>query len=888
MDYVDFDLEIGPGAGREYPVAAHSPSGDTRRTMLFPFDEVVLESRLKDLQIALLRSGGEYRAILSPEEQAVQDFGQSLFNAVFGDDVRSLYDTTRREARSQGKGVRLKLRVRSPQLAALPWEFLYDPRQNQYVCRSINTPIVRYLELLQPIQPLTVKLPLRILGMIVSPADLPKLDVEREQGRVGQAIKSLQSRGLVELHWLVGGTWRDLQRAMRSGPWHIFHFVGHGLFDRNTQQGIVALADEYGDTHRLYASQLALLLADHDPMRLAILNACEGGRSGERDIFSSTASILVSQGLPAVVAMQYRITDRAAIEFAQAFYESLADSVPVDAAVVEARKAISVAVANTVEWGTPVLYMRSVDGVLFNLKTDTEAERLARHKAEQERLARERAEQAARQAEAARLAREKAERERLAREQVEAERVAREKAEAERLAAQKAEAERLARERAEWERQEQEKAEAERIERERAEQERLRQEKARAEEELLAKEQADVMRIMREKEGRESVAQWLATHEAEEQERLVREQAESERLARTKAEREDVETGSAIAGLTAWMDKPWFPLASLTAGWGLASFVGTFVFWLLYQNGQEVSASRFGELLVLGLIGGTATWAALRVSKSNEGDIPPLLIIGPWVAITLSGVWLWPYLQDKGLGIDESVAMERAIFGVLGGIVMGAVLYQRRMISSQRAAAIGVGWAIAWAVAAWLELSVINLFGDNPSSGIIESLMSLGLSYDTATALMPWVDALISGLKGALAGLIGGWVMLGQLRRDKDAGSVQTGMLTNVQGRTEAAGRERDQSTISKKSLAATIPGLAAWMKKPWFPLALLTVGWGLALFIANYLWWMLTLSGQDISGLAYGLVLGFLGGTVTWFVLRASISTERDVPPCSSLACGW
>jgi hypothetical protein len=161
MDYVDFDLEIGPGAGREYPVAAHSPSGDTRRTMLFPFDEVVLESRLKDLQIALLRSGGEYRAILSPEEQAVQDFGQSLFNAVFGDDVRSLYDTTRREARSQGKGVRLKLRVRSPQLAALPWEFLYDPRQNQYVCRSINTPIVRYLELLQPIQPLTVKLPFR-------------------------------------------------------------------------------------------------------------------------------------------------------------------------------------------------------------------------------------------------------------------------------------------------------------------------------------------------------------------------------------------------------------------------------------------------------------------------------------------------------------------------------------------------------------------------------------------------------------------------------------------------------------------------------------------------------------------------------------------------------
>ena len=135
MEYLDFDLEISAGVGREHPVIARSLSGDARRTMLFPFDEVMLESRLKDLQIALLRSGGEFRAVLSTEEQAVQDFGQSLFNAVFGDDVRSLYDTTRREARSQGKGVRLKLRVRSPQLAALPWEFLYDPRQNQYVCR---------------------------------------------------------------------------------------------------------------------------------------------------------------------------------------------------------------------------------------------------------------------------------------------------------------------------------------------------------------------------------------------------------------------------------------------------------------------------------------------------------------------------------------------------------------------------------------------------------------------------------------------------------------------------------------------------------------------------------------------------------------------------------
>ena len=98
-----------------------------------------------------------------------------------------------------------------------------------------------------------------------------------------------------------------------------------------------------------------------------LLNSCEGARGSAHDVFSSTAAILVRRGLPAVVAMQYEITDRAAVEFARSFYEALAEGLPVDAAVAEARKAISLAVTNTVEWGTPVLYMRAPQGAIFQL-----------------------------------------------------------------------------------------------------------------------------------------------------------------------------------------------------------------------------------------------------------------------------------------------------------------------------------------------------------------------------------------------------------------------------------------------------------------------------------------------------------------------------------------
>jgi formylglycine-generating enzyme required for sulfatase activity len=367
-DYLDFELEIGEGQGRDYPVAIlHSPAGEARETMRFPFDELALDLRLSKLQIALLRSGGKHRRAPTEEEQAVQDLGKALFDALFQGELRSCYDVSLREAAQQERGLRLKLRIRPPELNALPWEFLYDPRQAEYVCLSRQTPIVRYLESPRPIRPITVSPPLRILGMVASPQDLPPLDVEREKQRVEQAVQEMQARGLVELQWLPGQTWRDLQRATWGGPWHVFHFVGHGGFDLQADEGFVALADSTGHRHCLSATRLGRLLADISALRLVLLNSCEGARGGDRDVFSSTASILVRRGIPAVLAMQYEITDRAAVELARAFYEALAYGMAVDEAVVVARKSISLAVSNTMEWGTPVLYMRTPDGVLFQM-----------------------------------------------------------------------------------------------------------------------------------------------------------------------------------------------------------------------------------------------------------------------------------------------------------------------------------------------------------------------------------------------------------------------------------------------------------------------------------------------------------------------------------------
>jgi hypothetical protein len=125
-----------------------------------------------------------------------------------------------------------------------------------------------------------------------------------------------------------------------------------------------------GRAQRVDVTRLATLLHDHHPLRLAFLNACEGARADRGEPFAGVAQRLVQQGLPAVLAMQFPITDSAATTLAQLFYEALADGYAVDAALAEARKAIYLE-GSVMEWGTPALFSRADDNRLLALEKDT-------------------------------------------------------------------------------------------------------------------------------------------------------------------------------------------------------------------------------------------------------------------------------------------------------------------------------------------------------------------------------------------------------------------------------------------------------------------------------------------------------------------------------------
>ena len=109
----------------------------------------------------------------------MQHFAAALFDALFQGDIRTAYDRSVQRTSSADQGLRLKLRILAPELLTVPWEFLYDPRSQAFVALSRHTPVMRYLELLLPDPDFAVPPPLRILGIVAAPSDLPPLDGAR-------------------------------------------------------------------------------------------------------------------------------------------------------------------------------------------------------------------------------------------------------------------------------------------------------------------------------------------------------------------------------------------------------------------------------------------------------------------------------------------------------------------------------------------------------------------------------------------------------------------------------------------------------------------------------------------------------------------------------------
>src|SRR6266478_4870218 len=583
MTYDDFALQIEP-AGEKFRVRLlNAPTGQATTEFVLPFTEIEVANFLS--RIGQVRRA--MRRVDAPELQAAKEFGGKLFGAIFSGEMIAQLRGSMEQASDKDHGLRIRLRLTDvPALADLPWEFLYDANQNHFLTTSSETPVVRFLDLPQRIAPLRVALPLRVLVTIASPRNLKRLDTDGEWERLQESLGDLLKGGQIVLERLPSATLDALRLRARGAPFHVFHFIGHGGFDEAAQDGVLQFEDESGMSYPVRGEMLGMQLHDHRSLRLAVLNACEGARSSRQDPFSGVAQSLLQQRVPAVIAMQFEISDAAAKVFALEFYRAVAEGNPVDAAVCESRKALFKEEFGQ-EWATPVLYMRSQEGQLFELQAVAappfpdkdlkkrkleEAQKQAAAKAEDERAAKE-------------------EKERLKREEKEQEQLALEKAEAERVAAYQAEAARVAQ------------AEKQRREQEKAEQDFLAL--ARVEAELRTAETIEAARAAnaeKERQAKEAAEAARALRQQEEAQRRAKERSEYERLQREKVEADRRRGEKAVAGSrspglvrSAWLILLAIPILGLAA-WVARSYQVRRAALrnpeLHFQNGESLRAQK--------------------------------------------------------------------------------------------------------------------------------------------------------------------------------------------------------------------------------------------------------------------------------------------------------
>jgi len=382
--YRSLQLRFADGAAGSYALSVpESPAGALAGAAI-QLDTTALEQALwsnaRPIAGSARRAGpAEAEPALLPGDAAARQIGQALYAAVFGSSAGSgLEDSLRGIDPQRGDGLRFVINTTdAPDLARLPWEFLYSPKQDDFLFSDRLKPVVRWLDVDEPPPTLAVEPPLRMLMAIAAPADRPELAVGRELAQLDSALAELSQSGVLTTVRLEHTSLESLDQALLKHRPHVLHFIGHGDFVGD--DGVLVLESDRmpGSADTIAGRQLAVLLRNYrDCLRLVFLNSCMGAATSTRDPFSGVAQSLIRRGIPAVIAMQFPVPDAAAVALSRHFYRYLAAGQPVDAALSSAR-AFLYARGYPVEWGAPALYMRAPDGRLFDLAPAPAVARMA-------------------------------------------------------------------------------------------------------------------------------------------------------------------------------------------------------------------------------------------------------------------------------------------------------------------------------------------------------------------------------------------------------------------------------------------------------------------------------------------------------------------------------
>jgi len=298
--------------------------------------------------------------------------------------------------------VMLEIKAGSDRFGSWPWEYLYvpenpiDPNTGFFLGERTNFVLTRQLALVDSAPAIQVRPPLRILFVVLSPSDLPRIEYEAVletlvQLRDAGGESRINLRVLTEEHGPDGTryadpgaesrtTYRAFMDCVDQFDPHVIHIISHGQYLRTSENapcGQLGFTREDSKVGWVGDQDLASMLMDISSLRLVFLQACETAdtSSNPYQVISGVAQWLAQKNIPAVIAMHFLVESSLANEFARAFYKSLVERAAIEVAMHAARRQLYtsgvVGDSQRSGFGLPVLYLRGSGALLTPLESPT-------------------------------------------------------------------------------------------------------------------------------------------------------------------------------------------------------------------------------------------------------------------------------------------------------------------------------------------------------------------------------------------------------------------------------------------------------------------------------------------------------------------------------------
>lgn len=296
-------------------------------------------------------------AATSPE-----DYGQRLGAMLFDQNgLGPAYQNALTAAEANNKGLRVLLRLDAPELEAIHWERIYQPRRDRWeqLTLSYDTMFSRFVVPQQHDKPFPVtQRPLKILAIIASPHNLETYSLApiplEERTALHKTFERYTEHTVTYLESSTScpPTIRRLDQHLAEG-YHIVHFLCHGALSQGG--ATLYLEDEAGAVQWVSADDLITAMKVQRPPVLCFFAACETARVSRHDAFIPLGpELLRGSRVQAVIAMADRVGVETARQFTDQFYAALLYCEAIDQAAREAR----FLVRDQWDWGVPVLFSR--------------------------------------------------------------------------------------------------------------------------------------------------------------------------------------------------------------------------------------------------------------------------------------------------------------------------------------------------------------------------------------------------------------------------------------------------------------------------------------------------------------------------------------------------